>query len=92
MVALFKGSELALQLIQSSGLDEHFFPLIRAIDYMQTGDEALLEKLSPEVRGVVDEIMARLRQTIDQTAKAKSKVRVKKLKSGSRRRTRKQLR
>jgi hypothetical protein len=92
MAALFKSSDLALQLIQESGLEEQFFSLSRAVEYIQTGDEALLEKLSPEVRGIVEKVIARLRQSENQTDKAKNKEPVKKLKSGSRQRTRKQLR
>ncbi len=53
--------QFARDLITESGLEEQEFPLARAIDYLLTGDEALIEKLSPEVRGVVEEIVARLR-------------------------------
>jgi DNA-binding transcriptional ArsR family regulator len=53
--------EFARQLITEAGMEEQLFPLARAIDYLQTGDEALIEKLSPEVRGIVEEVVAKLR-------------------------------
>src|SRR5262245_58479661 len=37
--------EFARQLIAEAGMEERLFPLARAIDYLQTGDEALIEKL-----------------------------------------------
>ncbi len=52
------------QLINESGLEILLFPLVRAIDYFQTGDEALIEKLSPEVRGIVEEVVAKLRTVV----------------------------
>jgi hypothetical protein len=55
--------EFARQLIAEAGLEEQLFPLARAIDYLQTGDEALIEKLSPEVRGIVEEVVAKLKET-----------------------------
>ncbi|MGH9838320.1 MAG: MarR family transcriptional regulator [Blastocatellia bacterium] len=51
----------ARQLIAEGGMEEQFFPLARAIDYLQTGDEALIKKLSPEVRGIVEEVVAKLK-------------------------------
>jgi tetratricopeptide (TPR) repeat protein len=92
LVARFRSADLALQLIQSSGVEEQFFPLARAFDYLQKGDKALLEKLSPEVRGVVEEIVAKLSQVDDQIERPKSELRPKKVKSGARRGTRKKLR
>ena len=47
--------------IKEAGMEQQLFPLVRAIDYLTTGDAALLEKLSPEVRGVVDQVVAKLR-------------------------------
>jgi hypothetical protein len=29
-------------------IDQELFPLVRAIDYLETGNEELIEKLSPE--------------------------------------------
>lgn len=51
------------ELIDSSDLEEPLFPLVRALDYLLEGDEALIEKLSPEVRAIVDEIVSTLRQS-----------------------------
>lgn len=52
---------LAKELITFSNLDEQLFPLARALDYLLNGDETSLEKLSPEVRGIVDEIVTSLK-------------------------------
>jgi hypothetical protein len=30
---------------------------------LQTGEEALIEKLSPEMRGIVEEVVAKLKET-----------------------------
>lgn len=49
------------QLLTEARMEERLFPLARAIDYLQTGNEALIEKLSPEVRGIVEEVVAKLR-------------------------------
>jgi len=49
------------QLIREADLDEPLFPLARALEYVLTGDEALIEKLSPEVRGIVEQLVAKLR-------------------------------
>jgi tetratricopeptide (TPR) repeat protein len=83
--------EFVGQLIKESELEERLFPLARAIDYLLTGDEALIEKLSPEVRGVVEEIINNLRKNSGQAEQRKTKPKARKAKSGSRRRTRKQL-
>lgn len=82
---------LIRQLIGDADVAEQLFPLARAIDYVQTGDEALLEKLSPEVRGVVEEIVSKLLQAKNQTENPPKKARAKKSKPSTRR-TRKQLR
>jgi DNA-binding MarR family transcriptional regulator len=84
--------EFTRKLMEEIGLTERFFPLARAIDYVQTRDDALLEKLSPEVRGVVEEIVAMLIQSVKQMDKPKNALRIKKPKSGSHHRARKQLR
>ncbi|MGH8607044.1 MAG: tetratricopeptide repeat protein, partial [Gammaproteobacteria bacterium] len=52
------------QLIADWDLEQRLFPLARAIDYLLTGHEALIEKLSPEVRGIVDEVVATLRPVV----------------------------
>ena len=51
------------KLIETSNLEEPLFPLARALDYLITGDETLIEKLSPEVRVIVDEIIDTLRNS-----------------------------
>jgi hypothetical protein len=33
---------------------------VRAIDYLQTGDKGLVEKLSPEVKGIVEGVVTKL--------------------------------
>lgn len=79
------------QLIKESNLEEQLFPLARALDYIIKGDESLLEKLSPEVRGIVDELVAKLSK-VTETGQPKNKSRAGKSKSGSQRRTKRQLR
>jgi DNA-directed RNA polymerase specialized sigma24 family protein/DNA-binding MarR family transcriptional regulator len=54
---------LVRQSITESNMENQFFPLLRAIDYLQTGDDALIEKLSPEVRVIVEEVVAKLKAT-----------------------------
>jgi hypothetical protein len=48
------------QLIAESDLEEPLFPLARALDYLQTGDAGLIEKLSPEVKDIVEEVVETL--------------------------------
>jgi tetratricopeptide (TPR) repeat protein len=83
--------KLVQQLITESQLEEQLFPLARAIEFLQSGDEALIEKLSPEVRDVVEDVVAKLSGAVE-TGKAKPKVKARKPKAGSRGRTKKQLR
>lgn len=45
-----------------AGLDQQLFPLIRAIDYLVTGNEELIEKLSPEYRKIVTEVAKALKE------------------------------
>jgi hypothetical protein len=45
------------ELISASDPEMLFFPVIRAIDYLETNDEVLIERLSPEIRIVVQEIV-----------------------------------
>jgi hypothetical protein len=54
----------ARKLIAEAELEDRLFPLARAIDYLQTGDEALVEKLSPEVKGIVQEVVAKLQLSV----------------------------
>jgi tetratricopeptide (TPR) repeat protein len=83
--------EFVRQLIRESELEEQLFPLARAIDYLLTGDEALIEKLSPEIKGVVEEVINNLRKDGGPAEQRKTKPKARKAKTGSRRRTRKQL-
>ena len=55
------------KLIEEAQMEETFFPLIRAMDYLATGDEALIETLTPEMRPIVEEVVASLR-TATETA------------------------
>ena len=48
--------------IVHAGLDQQFFPLIRAIDYLETNNEELIEKLSPEYRKIVMEVAKALKE------------------------------
>ena len=48
------------KLIQTAGIEESLFPLARALDYIESGDSALIEKLSPEVKGAVEDIVKEL--------------------------------
>ena len=59
VIIVAKGGQLDLarELIASANLDEQLFPLARALDYLLKGDEVRIEKLSPEVRKIVDEIV-----------------------------------
>jgi hypothetical protein len=54
--------EFLRRLIGTSTADEPLFPLARGLDYVIEGDETLIEKLSPEVRRIVDEIVNHLQQ------------------------------
>ena len=48
------------ELITSSHTEDQFFPLARALDYLATGEEALIEKLTPEMRPIVEAVVASL--------------------------------
>jgi tetratricopeptide (TPR) repeat protein len=65
--------KFARELITESGLEERLFPLVRAIDYLQTDDESLVEQLSPEVRGIVKEVVDKLRPVAKNTTSANRK-------------------
>lgn len=45
--------DFTCELIEIAGLGEELFQLYRAVEYLQTGDKTLLEKLSPEIKEVV---------------------------------------
>lgn len=82
--------ELIQQLIIEAKLEDQLFPLARAIDVVLTGNDALVEKLSPEVQGIVRDVVKRLRKTTGQ-AKLPKKKEPRNAKPASRGRTRKQL-
>lgn len=65
--------KLVQQLIGTSGVEEKMFPLARAIEYLLIGDEALIERLSPEVKGIVEEVVAKLRPVAKKTKSPKTK-------------------
>jgi tetratricopeptide (TPR) repeat protein len=52
---------LAQELITSADLEQPVFPLARSIEYLLSGDDAVIERLSPEVKTIVDEIVATLK-------------------------------
>ena len=54
------------ELIANSHTEDQFFPLARALDYLATGDAALIEKLTPEMRPIVEEVAASLRPASEQ--------------------------
>jgi tetratricopeptide (TPR) repeat protein len=60
-------------LITTSDLEEELFPLARALDYLTTGDETLIEKLSPEVRKIVEEIVQSLKKSAPKNSREKKK-------------------
>ena len=55
----------ANRMIEILGLEEQLFPLLCAMEYLVTKDETLIEKLSPEVRLVVEETIQTL-QTLSE--------------------------
>jgi hypothetical protein len=64
MVTVFhQTGQMALikNLVTLAGDLPQLFPLRRALEYLDTHDRDLIEKLSPEVRGVVEDIVTRLK-------------------------------
>ena len=59
-LAKYVDKQRAKDLIYLTKLSDEFFLLIYAIDYLETKDETILEKLSPEVRIVVEETIKTL--------------------------------
>ncbi|MFL6228211.1 MAG: hypothetical protein ACJ741_05495 [Pyrinomonadaceae bacterium] len=84
--------EFARDLIKESGLEDSVFPLTRALDYLLTSDESLIEKLSPEIRNIVEEIVKKLQPIAKASTKSGSKKKTRKTKSTPRRSTAKRLR
>jgi tetratricopeptide (TPR) repeat protein len=62
------------KLIDTSNLEEPLFPLARALDYLITGDETLVEKLSPEVRVIVEEIIDTLKNSTSKDRRQKKQL------------------
>jgi tetratricopeptide (TPR) repeat protein len=60
----------ARELIGEAALQEEFFPLDRALEYLQSEDEALIEKLSPETKEAVQVVVSDLRASLQQKAKS----------------------
>ncbi len=53
---------LARDLITSAELEQPLFPMARALEYLTEGDEAIIEKLSPEMKTIVREIAGTLKK------------------------------
>ena len=54
----------AKEILNAAQLEEQLFPLARALDYLQTRDEELLNKLAPEVLGAVTLVIHDLQTAI----------------------------
>lgn len=74
LMARLGGLETARKLIADSGLDETLFPLARAIDYVATGDEAQIEKLSPEIRNMVKTVAAAVSKLAPEAGRRRARV------------------
>jgi DNA-binding transcriptional ArsR family regulator len=61
-----KFSQRIKDVLRKHQLEETFIHLITAINYLETKDESLLEKLSPEVRIVVEETIKTLQMMSDE--------------------------
>jgi tetratricopeptide (TPR) repeat protein len=72
-VAESEGYRFIRDLITETYPENSHPPLARALDYLLTGDDALIEKLSPEVRGIVEEIIQRLKSAIEKSDSSKPK-------------------
>jgi tetratricopeptide (TPR) repeat protein len=75
--AAWGGWDFLREVIDESDLQESLFPLARALDYLTTGDKELIEKLSPEVRKIVEEIVNTLKSS---TPKSNSRKKTRKSK------------
>ncbi|HEX6046991.1 MAG TPA: tetratricopeptide repeat protein [Pyrinomonadaceae bacterium] len=69
------GWDFLRDLVDESDLQESLFPLARALDYVTTGDKALIEKLSPEVRKIVEEVVEALESAAPKSNSRKSRTR-----------------
>ena len=54
---------LAKELISSANLEQPLYPLVRALEYMISANEAIIEKLSPEIRAIVNDIVITLKKS-----------------------------
>jgi tetratricopeptide (TPR) repeat protein len=54
----------AQELINSAGLDQPLLPLSRALEYLLNGDESIIERLSPEIRTIVNDIVIAYRNAV----------------------------
>jgi DNA-binding transcriptional ArsR family regulator len=61
----------ASELLAEAGLREEFFPLDRALEYLQSKDEALIEKLSPEIKDAVRLVVNDLRPFLQPAEKSR---------------------
>lgn len=48
--------------ISQFGLEEQMFPLARALDFLLSGDSSFVDRLSPEVKGVTQDIISKLQR------------------------------
>jgi DNA-binding MarR family transcriptional regulator len=55
-------SKFLLETIQASPWKESLAPFLRALEYVESGDRDLIERLSPEVRTVVEDLVAGLQE------------------------------
>ena len=86
LIELAKPNQAIIRsLLSETEPNSPFFPLARALDYLHTGDPALIEKLSPETKGVVEAIVQKLGKPAQPARKPKSR------KAKSSRQSRKQL-
>jgi tetratricopeptide (TPR) repeat protein len=60
--------DLFRTLIHESDLDDELLPFVVAMDYLETGDRAPLEKLSAEIRPIAEEIVAELQKKLPAVA------------------------
>lgn len=89
--ALLGSPQFIREMIHETKSEETFPLLSRALDYLFTGDETIIEKLSPEVRNIVLEMVKKLRPAVQKEIPKPTK-KARKAKSAPRSRTRKQLR
>src|SRR5579871_86766 len=56
--------DVVRDIIQVANKDEIFLPFIRAVEYLQTANAESVDKLSPELKDIVKEIIAELRSVV----------------------------